>query len=77
MTKNGNRRGTGLFMAGAAIGAAVAVLTTPLSGRRLRRKVSHKIEDEADRLGQAARSMKDECDYLLARSQRMVRKLAR
>lgn len=77
MTKNGYSRGPGIFLAGAAIGAAVAVLTTPLSGRRLRRKMSDKIENEADRFGQAAQSLKDECDHLLSRGQKMVRRLAK
>jgi hypothetical protein len=43
----GNGLGTGLFVTGAVIGAAFAMLTTPFSGQRLRRKVRHRFEDEA------------------------------
>lgn len=75
MTKNGNGLGAGLFVTGAVIGAAFAMLTTPFSGQRLRRKVRHRFEDEADRIGHLAREVKDQCNHLYARSERMVRKL--
>lgn len=72
MAKNGFGLGAGLFVAGAVAGATVALLSTPYSGRRMRAKVRHKIEDEAERLGQAAQELKGYCDRLFAQGEKMA-----
>jgi gas vesicle protein len=46
------------FLAGAATGAAVALLTAPQSGRETRRKLKHATEDLADRASRVAPALK-------------------
>jgi gas vesicle protein len=51
-TRNGARRIALYFLAGAVVGAAVALLTAPQTGRAARRKLKHVTQRLAD---QAAR----------------------
>lgn len=64
--------GAGLFVAGAVAGAAVAALTTPYSGRRMRRKVQHTFEEGAGRVKEAAGRFKEQCGEVLHQGGRLA-----
>ena len=61
------------FVAGALIGGAVAALTTPYSGRRMRRIVRQKVEEGSDKVLEAAEQFREGCDEALARGQKAMR----
>jgi hypothetical protein len=46
---NGIQRSVGFFLLGAAMGGAIAALTTPVSGRRARRMIRNEVRDRMDR----------------------------
>jgi gas vesicle protein len=49
----------GCFLAGTMIGGAIALLTAPHSGERTRRMARRRLEDETDRLVDAAEDLRD------------------
>lgn len=69
MTRNG-RFGLGFsyFTLGAAVGACVAALCTPQSGRRTRRLLLRKAEDVQDIAADASREIADRGRELYERS---------
>lgn len=75
---NGNRNGSGfalgigIFAAGALIGGAVAMLSTPYSGRKVRRLIRGKIDDGSDRLHEVASDLAHQCGDLYARTRRFA-----
>jgi gas vesicle protein len=46
---NGIQRNFGFFLLGAAIGGAAVALTTPVSGRRMRRMIRKEVRAQMDR----------------------------
>jgi gas vesicle protein len=61
-----------LFLLGAAIGAAAALLMAPASGARTRRRLRRQGEEVADYLISAGRELVDECEDLYERSGEVV-----
>jgi gas vesicle protein len=57
-----------LFLLGAAIGAAAALLLAPASGQRTRRRLVHKGEEVADYLIDAGKELVEKCEDLYERS---------
>jgi gas vesicle protein len=59
MTHNNHRFGIGLsfFTLGAAVGACVAALCTPYSGKRARRLLARKAEDVQDMAADTGRQL--------------------
>jgi gas vesicle protein len=53
-----------LFLLGAAIGAAAALLLAPASGARTRRKLVRKGEEAADYLIEAGKELVEKCEHL-------------
>jgi gas vesicle protein len=56
------------FLAGAAVGAAVALLTAPASGARTRRTLLRKGEEVADQLIDTGKELVEKCEDLYERS---------
>ena len=69
-TRAGDR--AAFFLLGAAIGAAVALLTAPASGAHTRRRLSRKGEEVADYLIDAGKELVDQCEDLYERSEEVV-----
>ena len=65
-TRAGDR--AALFLLGAAIGAAAALLMAPASSARTRRKLRRQGEEIADYLIDASKEFVDECEDLYERS---------
>lgn len=47
------------FLAGLAVGAAIALLVAPQSGRELRRSIARKAEDTVEAISEASRELVD------------------
>ena len=60
------------FFAGAAIGAAAALLLAPDSGKRTRRKLRRQGEDLADSLIESGKDLVEQCEDLYKQSADMV-----
>ena len=73
-SKAGDR--AAFFLVGAAIGAAVALLTAPASGERTRRRLVRKGEEVADYLIDTGRELVEKCEDLRERSGELVEDLA-
>lgn len=58
-----------LFLVGAAIGAAAALLLAPETGKKTRRKLASKGEEVADYLIGAGKDMVEKCADLYERSE--------
>lgn len=69
-TRGGER--TIFLLLGAAVGAAVALLTAPTSGARTRRRFARKSEEAADYLMHAGKELVDKCEDLYERSGELV-----
>jgi gas vesicle protein len=69
-TRAGDR--AALFLLGAAIGAAAALLLAPASGARTRRRLVRKGEEVADYLIDAGKELVEKCEDLYERSQDLV-----
>src|ERR1700686_403046 len=65
-TRAGDR--AAFFLLGAAIGAAVALLTAPASGAHTRRRLRRQGEEVADYLIDAGKELVDKCEDLYERS---------
>ena len=65
-TRAGDR--AALFLLGAAIGAAAALLMAPASGARTRRRLRRQGEEVADYLIDAGKELVDKCEDLYERS---------
>src|SRR5579872_2996137 len=74
-----NRAGdrAAFFLAGAAIGAATALMFAPASGERTRRKVIRKGEQVAEYLIDTGHELVDKCEELYQRSGDLVEDVAR
>ena len=70
--RNGFETNIGFFVVGALLGGAVAAMTTPYTGSRMRRIVRHKVEDSSDHLAEAAARLRETCDELYARSEKFL-----
>jgi gas vesicle protein len=60
------------FLLGAAVGAAVALLTAPASGTRTRRKLRLQGEEAADYLIHAGKDLVERCEDLYHHSEELV-----
>ena len=69
-TRAGDR--AALFLLGAAIGAAAALLMAPASGARTRRRLRRQGEEVADYLISAGRELVAKCEDLYERSGEVV-----
>jgi gas vesicle protein len=69
-TRAGDR--AALFLLGAAVGAAAALLMAPASGARTRRRLRRQGEEVADYLISAGRELVDKCEDLYERSGEVV-----
>ena len=65
-TRAGDR--AALFLLGAAVGAAAALLMAPASGVRTRRRLVRKGEEVADYLIDAGKELVEKCEDLYERS---------
>lgn len=66
-----------LFLTGAILGAAAVVLSTPITGRRVRRVLRHKIEDCSDQLADVAKNVRDTSKQIRHQSERLVHNAGR
>ena len=72
MRKTRTADGTGFFLLGAIVGAAVALLMAPASGARTRRRLLRKGEEAADYLMTASKELIDRCEDLCERGRELV-----
>ena len=72
MRKTHTGDGTGFFLLGAIVGAAVALLMAPASGARTRRRLLRKGEEAADYLMTAGKDLIDKCEDLYERGGELV-----
>lgn len=61
------------FISGAAIGAGVALLYAPQTGRDTRKKLKGSIEDAGDYLEDAADQLKDQAEKLSKEARKIVK----
>jgi gas vesicle protein len=61
-----------LFLTGAILGATAVVLSTPISGRRVRRALRYKIEDCSDQLADVAKNVRNTSNQIRRQSERLV-----
>ena len=73
---NGVRGNVCFFCAGILVGSAVVALTTPVTGRRLRRLLRHKVETGAEQIAHAAEGWRDGAASLYSRGQKIWRRKA-
>jgi gas vesicle protein len=66
-----------LFLLGAAIGAAAALLLAPASGERTRRRLVRKGEEVADYLIDTGKELVEKCEDLYERSGELAEDAAR
>ena len=64
--------GAGLFLLGALIGAAAALLMSSASGTHTRRRLRRQGEEVADYLIDAGKELVDKCEDLYERSEEVV-----
>ena len=62
----------GFFLAGAVLGAAVALLLAPESGEKTRRRIRRKGEDAAEYLADAGKDLAERCEDLYEQSTQLV-----
>jgi gas vesicle protein len=72
--RNGNRLGmeVGLFAAGALVGGAIAMLSTPYSGRKVRRMLRHKLDEGSEFLQECTTDFVEQCGQLYEKSKRLA-----
>jgi len=66
-------RNVSWFLAGAVLGSAAVTLTTPWSGRRVRKLVRRKIEDGEEQLSQATKGLRRKGEELRSGGEKIVR----
>ena len=62
---------------GALLGAAAALLATPLRGESMRRKLRHGVEDLSGELRERADRLRDDAGRRVGRTRRRLRKVRR
>lgn len=67
--------GCGFFAAGAAIGAAAALLMAPKTGRQTRKVLSRGLEDGVDYLNQKGKAVTKRVETVLDRSKDLANRL--
>lgn len=60
------------FFAGAAIGAAIALLYAPEAGEDTRRRIGRKLDEHRDRLAESGREVLDKGKELLDKGRRVA-----
>ena len=70
--RNGFESNFRFFVVGALFGGAVAVMTTPYTGSRMRRMVRHKLEEGTDQLAETAAGLRESCEELYSRSEKLL-----
>ena len=71
--RNGLAKNCGFFFAGALVGGAAALLTTPATGRRMRRMVRQKLAEASGQLSEATDQLREGAHELYARGEKAVR----
>lgn len=70
--KNGFERNIACFFAGALLGGVAMALTTPFTGRQVRRTLRHKAEDYSDQLADATKTLRETSERLRHQGERLV-----
>ncbi len=71
--KNGFGRNLGFYVAGAIMGGVAVALTTPFTGRRMRRALRHKIEDCSGQVTETMRDLRHAGGQVWHRGERLAR----
>jgi gas vesicle protein len=73
-----NRRGSilGVFFVGAAVGAAIALLFAPKSGRETRRLITRKAEEGADFVTSKSKELRRQAEDFVGKGFKTAEKLA-
>ncbi|HVN03715.1 MAG TPA: YtxH domain-containing protein [Bryobacteraceae bacterium] len=61
------------FLFGALLGGAAVALTTPFTGKRVRRTLRNAIESYSDELADTTRSLRQTSERLLHEGEKLVR----
>ena len=70
---NGIRGKLVFFFAGALAGGIAAILSTPYSGRRMRRVLQRKIDDCSDQFMDATAALRDTGEQIRRQGEKLVR----
>ncbi len=77
MMSEDNRISTvGVFLVGAGLGAAIALLFAPKSGKETRRLISRKAEDSADFVTSKGRELRRQAEDFVEKGFKTAEKLA-
>lgn len=72
MSDDNNTGKLAWFFAGAAIGAAIALLYAPESGHTTRRRIGRKFEEHRDRLSESGREILDRGKEYVERGRKLA-----
>ena len=72
MARNDNGITVAWFLVGAAVGAAVAILYAPQSGKETRRLIAKKTEESRDRLADSGKEVMDKGKELFDRGRELA-----
>lgn len=72
MSEDNNTGKLAWFFAGAAIGAAIALLYAPESGEDTRRRIGRKFDEHRDKLTESGRDVLDRGKELLEKGRRVA-----
>ncbi len=73
MTNNYFERNLVFFLAGAFLGSAAVALSTPYTGRRLRRIISHKAMEVSEQVAEVKESLLETGNELLHKGEKLVK----
>ena len=70
---NGLDRNVAFFIAGALVGSAAVALTTPYTGKKMRRAIRERFDECADQVSDATHTLRDAGEQIRHRGGKLVR----
>ncbi len=76
MSSNSGSRTVGIFLAGVGIGAVVALLFAPKSGKETRQLIGRKAEEGSDYVAAKSREFRKQAEDFVGRGRKTAERLA-